>query len=181
MPKLAIKGGVPVRDAKKDPWPSWPIWSQREKERLLKTLDSGIWSYNGPQEQAFNRAFAAFIGARHALSVANGTVSLQLALEALDIGPGDEVIVPGLTWQATAAAVIDVNAVPVLADVDPETWCLSPASLESALTFRTAAVIPVHLYGCVADMDAIMKIARRRKRREKRLKERAKGADRARS
>jgi len=75
-------------------------------------LKSGVWSYNGPKESEFNKAFAKFTGTKYAISVANGTVSLQLALEACDIGLGDEVIVPGLTWQATAAAVLDVNAVP---------------------------------------------------------------------
>jgi L-glutamine:2-deoxy-scyllo-inosose/3-amino-2,3-dideoxy-scyllo-inosose aminotransferase len=161
MAKLALKGGKPVVDIKKTPWPRWPMWSSAEKKRLLEVLKSGVWSYNGPQEQAFNRAFAAAIKSKYALSVANGTVSLQLALEALDIGYGDEVIVPGLTWQATAAAVVDVNAVPILVDVEPDTWCLDPAAVEAAITPRTRAIIPVHLYGCIADMDAIMKIARK--------------------
>jgi L-glutamine:2-deoxy-scyllo-inosose/3-amino-2,3-dideoxy-scyllo-inosose aminotransferase len=105
--------------------------------------------------------FAEFIGARHCWLVANGTVALQLALEALDIGAGDEVILPGLTFQATAAAVLDVNAVPILVDVDPETYCIDPKQVESAITPRTAAIIPVHLYGCMADMDAILEIARK--------------------
>ncbi|MHC4542825.1 MAG: DegT/DnrJ/EryC1/StrS family aminotransferase, partial [Planctomycetota bacterium] len=87
--------------------------------------------------------------------------SLQLALEACGVGLDDEVIVPGLTWQATAGAVLDVNAVPVLVDVRQETWCIDPAKVEQAITPRTKAVIPVHLYGCLADMDAIMEIARR--------------------
>ncbi len=163
MAKLAIKGGKPVRDAKKDPWPKWPIWGEGERRNLGKVLESGVWSYNGSMERKFNAAFAKFIQSKYALSVANGTVSLQLALEALDVGYGDEVIVPGLTWQATAAAVLDVNAVPVLVDVDPDTWCLDPKAAEAAITSRTLAVIPVHLYGCMADMDAIMKLARRRK------------------
>ncbi|MHC4363378.1 MAG: DegT/DnrJ/EryC1/StrS family aminotransferase [Planctomycetota bacterium] len=109
----------------------------------------------------FNRTFAKFIGAGHALSVANGTVSLQLALEACGIGLGDEVIVPGLTWQATAAAALDVNAVPVLVDVTEDNWCLDPDLVEKAITPRTKAIIPVHLYGGFADMDAIMEIAGR--------------------
>lgn len=161
MAKLAIKGGKPVHNAKKEPWPTWPVWSEAEKKRLGKVLDSGAWSYNGPMEQEFNRAFRDLIRSRYALSVANGTVSLQLALEALDIGFGDEVIVPGLTWQATAAAVLDVNAVPVLVDVDPDTWCIDPKAFEKAITPRARAVIPVHLYGCIADMDAVNRIARK--------------------
>jgi L-glutamine:2-deoxy-scyllo-inosose/3-amino-2,3-dideoxy-scyllo-inosose aminotransferase len=86
---------------------------------------------------------------------------LQLALEACGVGLDDEVIVPGLTWQATAGAVLDVNAVPVLVDVTQETWCIDPAKVEQAITPRTKAVIPVHLYGCLTDMDAVMEIARR--------------------
>jgi L-glutamine:2-deoxy-scyllo-inosose/3-amino-2,3-dideoxy-scyllo-inosose aminotransferase len=161
MSTLAIKGGKPLRDVKKNPWPKWPVWDRREEKALLEVLQSGVWSYNGPKEAQFNRAFAKFIGTEYALSVANGTVSLQLALEALGVGLGDEVIVPGLTWQATAGAVLDVNAVPILVDVREDTWCIDPAKVEKAVTRRTRAIIPVHLYGCLADMDAIMKIARK--------------------
>lgn len=161
MSKLAIKGGKPLRDVKKNPWPRWPVWDKKEEKSLVEVLRSGVWSYNGPKETEFNAAFAKFIGAKYALSVANGTVSLQLALEACGIGLGDEVIVPGLTWQATAAAVLDVNAVPVIVDVCEDTWCIDPAQVEEAITARTRAIIPVHLYGCLTDMDAIMKIARK--------------------
>jgi L-glutamine:2-deoxy-scyllo-inosose/3-amino-2,3-dideoxy-scyllo-inosose aminotransferase len=163
MSKLAIKGGKPIRNVKKNPWPKWPVFGEAERKSLGKVLDSAEWSYNAPMEQRFNQAFGNLIGVRHAISVANGTVALQLALEALDIGYGDEVIVPGLTWQATAAAVIDVNAVPILVDVEPDTWCISPAKVEKAITPRTRAIIPVHLYGCIADMDAVLKIARKHK------------------
>jgi len=161
MSKLAIKGGTPLRDSKANPWPPWPIWDKAEDKALVKVLHSGIWSYTGPQEIAFNRAFAKFIGTPYALSAANGTVTLQLALEACGIGYGDEVIVPGLTWQATAAAALDVNAIPVLVDVMEDTWCLDPVEVEKAITPRTKAIIPVHLYGCTADLDAILEIARK--------------------
>jgi len=161
MSKLAIKGGKPLRDVRRNPWPRWPVWDRKEEKGLLDVLRSGVWSYNGPKEREFNKAFAKFIGTQYALSVANGTVSLQLALEAMSIGLGDEVIVPGLTWQATAGAVLDVNAAPVIVDVCGDTWCIDPAEAEKAITPRTKAVIPVHLYGCLADMDAIMKIARK--------------------
>ncbi len=159
MSKLAINGGKPLRDAKTNPWPKWPLWDEKEENGLLEVLKSGIWSYNGPKESEFNKAFAKFTGTKYALSVANGTVSLQLALEACGIGLGDEVIVPGLTWQATAAAALDVNAVPILVDVNEENWCIDPAEVEKAISPRTKAIIPVHLYGSSADMDAIMKIA----------------------
>ena len=161
MSKLAVNGGKPLWDVKANPWPKWPVWDEKEEKGLLEVLRSGVWSYNGPKELEFNKAFAKFIGATHALSVANGTVSLQLALEACGIGLGDEVIVPGLTWQATAAAALDVNAIPVLVDVTEDNWCIDPAQVEKAITPRTKAIIPVHLYGGFADMDAIMEIAGR--------------------
>jgi L-glutamine:2-deoxy-scyllo-inosose/3-amino-2,3-dideoxy-scyllo-inosose aminotransferase len=161
MSRLACKGGRPVRDVKRDPWPKWPVWDRREEKALLGVLRSGVWSYNGPRERQFNEAFAKFTGTKYALSIANGTATLQLALEACGIGYGDEVIVPGLTWQATAAAALDLNAVPVLVDVTEDTWCLDPAQVEEAITPRTKAIIPVHLYGCFADMDAIMAVARK--------------------
>ncbi len=161
MSKLAVNGGKPLRDVKANAWPKWPLWDENEEKGLLEVLRSGVWSYNGPKELEFNKAFAKFIGTRHALSVANGTVSLQLALEACGIGLGDEVIVPGLTWQATAAAALDVNAIPVLVDVREDNWCIDPAAVEKAIGPRTKAIIPVHLYGGFADMDAIMEIARK--------------------
>lgn len=165
MSKLAVNGGKPVRDVKTNPWPKWPVWDENEEKSLLEVLRSGIWSYNGPKEVEFNKAFAEFIGTDYAISATNGTVTLQLALEACGIGLGDEVIVPGLTWQATAASVLDVNAVPVLVDVCEDTWCIDPAAVEKAISPRTKAIIPVHLYGCMADMDAILDIARKHKLR----------------
>jgi L-glutamine:2-deoxy-scyllo-inosose/3-amino-2,3-dideoxy-scyllo-inosose aminotransferase len=161
MKKLAINGGSPLRDANNNPWPTWPVWDKKEEKALIEVLNSGIWSYNGPKELEFNKQFAAFTGSSYAISAANGTVTLQIALEALGIGFGDEVILPGLTWQATAATVLDVNAVPVLVDVCEDTWCIDPAEIEKAITPRTKAIVPVHLYGSFADMDAIMEIAKK--------------------
>jgi L-glutamine:2-deoxy-scyllo-inosose/3-amino-2,3-dideoxy-scyllo-inosose aminotransferase len=161
MSRLALKGGTPVRNVKRNPWPKWPVWNERDEKALLDVLRSGVWSYNGPREKQFNEAFAKFTGTKYALSIANGTVTLQLALEACGIGYGDEVIVPGLTWQATAAAALDISAIPVLVDVTEDTWCIDPAGVEEAITPRTKAIIPVHLYGSFADMDAIMAIARK--------------------
>lgn len=156
MSYLAINGGTPVWNGK---WPTWPQWTKRERELINQVLSTGAWSYDGPISRQVEERFARFIGAEYCWLVANGTIALQLALEALDIGAGDEVIVPGLTFQATAAAVLDVNAVPILVDVDPETYCIDPKQAESAITPRTAAIIPVHIYGCMADMDAIKNIA----------------------
>jgi len=159
MSKLAINGASAVRDIESNLWPKWPVWGDKERQSLIDVLDSGHWSYNGPKEQQFNKAFADFIGSRYAISAANGTVTLQLALEACGIGLGDEVILPGLTWQATAASVLDINAVPVLVDVTEDTWCIDPERIVEAITPRTKAIIPVHLYGSFADMDAIMELA----------------------
>ncbi|MCJ7449176.1 MAG: DegT/DnrJ/EryC1/StrS family aminotransferase [Bacteroidales bacterium] len=159
MEKLALLGGKPVRDIRVNPWPKWPVWDQNEEKALIETLNSGIWSYNGPMETEFNRRFAEFTGTKYAISAANGTVTLQMALEACAIGVGDEVILPGLTWQATAATIIDVNATPVLVDVCEDNWCIDPKAIENAITPRTKAIIPVHLYGSFCDMDEILKIA----------------------
>ncbi len=161
MPNLAINGGIPVRDAKINPWPNWPVWDEKEEKALIEVLNSGVWSYNGPKETEFNKLFAEFTGTNYAVSAVNGTITLQLALEALGIGVGDEVILPGITWQATAATVADVNATPVLVDVCEDTWCIDPEEIEKAITPRTKAIIPVHLYGSFADMDAIMSIAKK--------------------
>jgi L-glutamine:2-deoxy-scyllo-inosose/3-amino-2,3-dideoxy-scyllo-inosose aminotransferase len=130
-------------------------------ELLGQVVQSGYWGFDGPLEAEFERRFAAYQDAEHGLCVANGTVALQLALEALDVGAGDEVIVPAITWQATAAAALDINAVPVLADVDPGTWCIDPAEVERLITPRTRAIIAVHLYGSLADMDRLCEIGAR--------------------
>ena len=153
----AILGGQPVAALHS----RWPVWNDREAALIAEALGSGRWADEGPMERQFETLFAELHTARHGLCVANGTVALQLALEALDVGVGDEVIVPGLTWQATAAAVLDVNAAPVLVDVSAETLCLEPALVEAAITPRTKVIVPVHLYGAVADLDAIGAIAER--------------------
>jgi L-glutamine:2-deoxy-scyllo-inosose/3-amino-2,3-dideoxy-scyllo-inosose aminotransferase len=158
MAKLAISGGTPVAELAA---PSWPIHGEEEKRRVLEVLESGSWAYDAEMEASFNEAWAAFNGSKHALSVTNGTHALQLAYEGLDIGWGDEVLVPASTWQATSAAALDVNAVPVLVDIDLDTWCLDPKAAEAAITCRTKAIAAVHLYGCMSDMDAIMDIASR--------------------
>lgn len=158
MAKLAISGGSPVARLQS---PAWPVHGEDERRRLLKVLESGAWSWMGEMETSFNEAMAEFHGSKYSLLVTNGTHALQLAYEALDIGWGDEVLVPGTTWQATAAAVLDVNAVPVLVDVDPETWCIDPQAAEAAITSRTRCIAAVHLYGCMVDMDAVIALGDR--------------------
>ena len=119
-------------------------------------------SSQGEFVRRFEREFAARLGIEHALAVSNGTVALQLALAAFGIGPGDEVIVPDLTFAATINTVLHVGATPVVVDVDPATWNICPKAVAAALTPRTKAIMPVHLYGQPADMDALMALAKPR-------------------
>jgi perosamine synthetase len=132
-----------------------------EKAYVMDCLDSSWISSCGEYVEKFETAFASFCGTRHALSCCNGTAALHLALLALGIGPGDEVIVPTLTFVATANAVTYCGARPVFVDSEARTWTLDPALIEARITPRTKAIIAVHLYGHPADMDAINAIARR--------------------
>jgi perosamine synthetase len=138
---------------------SQPLIGPREKELVLAALDSGWVSSIGKYIDEFEAGFARYCGAEYALTASNGTTGLHLALAALGIGPGDEVIVPDLTFVASANAVAYTGATPVLADIDPDTLCLDPASVKSLLSPRTKAIMPVHLYGHPADMDALNEIA----------------------
>ncbi|MFA5205870.1 MAG: DegT/DnrJ/EryC1/StrS family aminotransferase [Lentisphaeria bacterium] len=140
--------------------PTWPVTSDEDVARMAEVVRSGKWSWLGPQETAFCEEYKQFIGTPYCVCLANGTVTLQCALQAVGVVPGDEVIVPGMTWVATAQAAMDIGANIVFADIDPETLCLDPAAFAAAVTPRTKAVIPVHLYGCMCDMDRIMAIAR---------------------
>lgn len=165
MSTLAYLGGTPV--SKHLAQPS-ALGTRRDLERqyLLDAYDSGAWDdWPGAESMAatFAREWGDFSGSRFCALLTNGTHTLQVALETLDIGPGDEVIVPGLTWQATASVVCDVNAVPVIVDVEPDTLCIDPAAVEAAITPRTRAIIPVHLYHRLADLDRLQQIARRHK------------------
>ena len=158
---LAILGGQPVRPR---PFTSWPIFGEPEEQRLLRTLRSGKWGkLHGPEVAEFEQRFAAMHGAKHGIGVVNGTVSLRIALMAAGIQAEDEVIVPPYTFLATATAVVEANAVPVFADIDLETFNLDPKAVEAAITPRTRVIMPVHMAGQVADMDAIMAIAKRHK------------------
>ena len=132
-----------------------PVIGAREVEYVSDAVRSGWVSSIGAYLDRFEHDFAAFVGTSHAVAVSNGTVALHLALAALRIGAGDEVIVPDLTFVATAHAVLLVGATPVFVDVDPETWCLDPRAVDRAIGPRTRAVIPVHLYGHPADMSAL--------------------------
>ncbi len=138
-----------------------PVLDGNEKEYVLDCLESTWISSSGKYLDRFEEAFAEFCGVKHAVSCSNGTTALHLALLALGVGPGDEVIVPTLTFVATANAVTYCGARPVFVDVEPETWSIDPAAIEAKITPRTKGIIAVHLFGHPADMDAIGAIARR--------------------
>ena len=125
-----------------------------------RVMDSG-WYLLGHELEAFEAEFAAYCETKHCVAVGNGLDALQLALRALGIGEGDEVLVPSHTFIATWLAVSYINAVPVPVEPDPQTYNLDPKRMEAAITRRTKAVIPVHLYGQSADMDPILAVARR--------------------
>lgn len=161
MSVLACLGGKPVT---KDLLAGCRLYRRRDLERryLLQAYDSGVgddWPGVDSMAGRFQREWAAFHGSAYCVLLTNGTHGLQVALEALDIGAGDEVVVPGLTWQATAGAACDVNAVPVLVDVHPETMCIDPAAAERAITPRTRAIIAVHLCRRLADLQALGHLA----------------------
>lgn len=152
--------GPPVRTA---PFPAWPIQGESERDYLTQALESGVWSEpaGGPFITAFEQGFAQLSGSHRGVAVTNGSIALMLCLRALGIGAGDEVIVPAYTFLATATAVLEANALPIFADVDPGTYCIDPASVEALITPRTKAIIPVHLGGHPADMDRLQAIADR--------------------
>ena len=158
---LALFGGKKTRTRA---FPNWPVFGVEEEERLLRTLRSGKWGkLNGEEVAEFERRFAAMHGCKHGIAVVNGTVSLRIALMAAGIRAEEEVIVPPYTFLATATAVIEANAVPVFADIDLDTFNLDPGAVEAAITPRTRAIIPVHMGGQPADMDALMALARKHK------------------
>jgi len=139
-----------------------PIISAEAKQYVLEALESGWVSSAGKYIQEFEEAFARYLGVKHAMTTTSGTAALHLALAALSIGPGDEVIVPDFTMIASAFAVLHAGARPVFVDVDPEIFTLDPSRLAAAVTPRTKAIMPVHIYGHPADMDPILAFARER-------------------
>lgn len=159
MTTLAALGGEPVR---KEPYPEWPVHDERDIEAVTRVVKSGRWGgypYPGPETVNFLNKFVELQGGGYPVAVANGTVTMEVALRAAGIGWGDEVIVPAYTFQATAAAPMAAGAIPVIVEIDPETYTIDPQAVKEAITEKTKAVIPVHLGAQMADMDAIMAIA----------------------
>jgi dTDP-4-amino-4,6-dideoxygalactose transaminase len=159
-PRLALRGGEPVRT---HPWPSWPVWDEEDAQAVADVVRSGKWfAGNGTKNAEFAEYYARLHQARYAVPCCNGTQALELAIRAAGVQAGDEVITTPYTFIATASSLVQINAVPVFADVDPRTFNLDPAAAESAITERTRAISVVHVAGCPADMDAYTDLARRR-------------------
>ena len=161
MPTLAIAGGTPVRHT---PFTPWPQFDDAERAAVLDVLESRAWGgYPFPNRAArrFAERFAAFHGARHGLCAANGTVTLEIALKGCGLRPGDEVLVPAYTFEATAVPVLRLGGTPVFVDIRPDTYCLDVDAAAAAITPRTRGIMPVHLGMGMADMDAVMDLAGR--------------------
>ena len=164
--RLAVHGGTPVRTEPLLPgYPGGLLIGEEEKAAVLEVLDSqSLFRHYGPRPLhkvvQFEHAFAASVGARHAVGVTSGTAALMTALAALGVGPGDEVIVPAYTWVATINAVVTLGAVPVFVDVD-DTLTMDPTKVDAAVTPCTKALLPVHMRGCGADMGPLLDAAAR--------------------
>jgi perosamine synthetase len=141
------------------PWAK-PVVSDRERRYLVDALDS-TWISGGPYVERFEREFVRYNAAPYGLTASNGTTALHMAFLALGIGPGDEVVVPGYTFVAPGNMVVACGATPVFADIDPWTWCVDPASIERCIGPQTKAIVVVHVYGNVCDMDAVVALAAR--------------------
>jgi dTDP-4-amino-4,6-dideoxygalactose transaminase len=159
--KPALLGGTPVHQGG---WTKWPQWREAWEPEMLKVWRSGRWFRGSAGHVAdFERGYANLLGAKRCLATASGTTALIVSLHVMGVDAGDEVIVSPYTFIATYNAVLDRKALPVFADTDPATLTVDPASIESRITDRTRAVMPVHIFGMPCDMDPIMAIARQHK------------------
>ncbi|MEX2594569.1 MAG: DegT/DnrJ/EryC1/StrS family aminotransferase [Anditalea sp.] len=157
-PAPAVLGGDPIHTSG---WPEWPIWNpETDEKQVLQVIRSGTWSRAGVVSE-FEDKWAETVGAKRCLTTVNGTNALIASLIQLDVGGGDEVLVPPYTFIATVAAVLATGAMPVFVDVDPETFQIDPAKIEEKITPRTRAILPVHICGLPADMVKVMDIANR--------------------
>lgn len=145
---------------KTDRFPNWPIFDENEQREVLEVINSGQWwRMSGSKVKQFEKMFAELHQTSHALAVTNGTHAIELALLALGVKSGDEVIVPAFTFISTALPVMRLGAVPVPVDVDAETFCIDPLKVREAVTDRTVGIIPVHMAGHMCDMDLLKQIA----------------------
>ena len=162
--ELAIFGGPAVR---RRHWPKWPLATPATQRNVLDVLHSGKWAISGWSdasdtfERRISRAFAAYVNRRYCVACSHGSAALSIALQALEVGPGDEVILTGLTWVACPSAVVRLGARPILVDVEPETLCASPSAVERAITARTRVILMIHMYSSVCDVDGYLDLANR--------------------
>lgn len=158
--KLAIGGGKPLLT--REEYLNWPVLTDDDRRFVNEVLDSGVVA-GGTAHQvvSLEKEWAAFVGAKHCLSTGSGTAALHMALAAVDVGPGDEVLVPAYTFLATASCVLHQMAIPVFVDIEPRSYTIDPDKLEAAITERTKAILPVHIQGCPADMDPILEVAKK--------------------
>ncbi len=158
--KLAINGGEKVHNGT---WPTWPVWDQSAEQGIIEMLRSGRWwRGRGEHVEEFEKKYAELMGAKRCLATASGTTSLLTALSTVGVDAGDEVLVSPFTFIASYNVILLSKALPVFVDSDPETFLLNPAKIEERITDRTAAIMPVHIYGLPADMDPIMATAAKR-------------------
>jgi len=156
--KLAVRGGTPVRTKG---FPRWPMWDKdRDEELVLSVLRSGVWSRSKVVAE-FEKKYAELLGARRCLATTHGTTALITALNALDIGAGDEVLVGPYTFVASISVILLAGALPIMVDTDPETFLVNPEKLEAKITPQTKAILPVHIYGLPADMNRINALAKK--------------------
>lgn len=161
MPALAIRGGTPVRTAS---WPEWPQHDVREVRNLTRVVESGNWGgFPSPNIVGgeFAEKFATYHGASHGITTTGGTTALEISLKAAGLERGDQVLVPALTFYATAFAALVQGFVPVFVDIDPNSWCIDVDAIERHITPDTRAILPVHLGSRMADMDRVGEIARK--------------------
>ncbi len=166
MAKTSGDGGAPAMlggaKAHAQPWPSWPQWDPQNDAAVVKVLHGRVWSRDRLVKE-FEAKWAAAMGAKHCLTVVNGTNALSASFMVLDINPGDEVICAPYTFSASLLGVLYKGAMPVFADIDPLTYQMDPAQIEAKITPRTKAILPVHICGYPSDMERIMEIARKHK------------------
>src|ERR671931_578740 len=132
-------------------------YADQLRERIAAVIETGRYIL-GPEVEAFEREFADYLGAKHAIGVANGTEAITIALRALGVGPGDDVVLPSFTFYATAEAAVNAGARPVFCDIDPDTFCVTPETVERAITPATKAIIAVHLFGNVAPVPELREL-----------------------
>ena len=159
MSALALQGGTPIRT---EPYIAWPEFDESEVEAVVDALRTGSWA-SGEGDRSlinFERSFAAYQGAEYCLAVSSGTSALEIALRALRLPRGSEVMLSPYTYMASPTAVLNVGLVPIFVDMDPETYNIDPSLIEAAITERTGAIMTVHFGGLACDMGAVLDIAR---------------------